>query len=580
MPIRPVKAQGVFVTDPNARGKATIISPTQADQIPVSRVDQTTGLLQYEPVDYPLSDPAFTDPANIGKALTIVAGSTGGSAKIGLSDVVEKDDAVSALIDQNGLITYPTITVVNNNTIHVTAFKAHFSTSGTNTIVDIPEKDIVITKANSGVDTDDVTYLLLQPDGTFQQTYTRPTSQQQQDLQYIAEIIHTDGGPVSLAKPLFTIYSNLQKQNRDLFSVLGLNGKNFAFSFDRNTGHLSQTSATAEIIGYIISSDQTNPDVVSFPVANTLDVRYYSFNPADRLATLTDFRKSYNVDNILAGTSTAIANGNFGILSLYADIGGKYTVIAPQKSYTSLADAQNDRLLYLSSILLPTFFGRNNVLVASIIVSNTVTSATSTTFDIALIKDLVFTGGAVSCPASSLPDPSSASPDDVVVVDPTSNSFVIRPNTINTSASISVGDIYVSDGTKFQPTSPANINSNTLGLFSTMHGISFVKFVWDTSASTTTTQKVDPNNYFTNCTLSFSSTSSAIRITTVDPNIVNQINPIVAYLIPITDASTVDNFMLSIRSFAGSAMTLYGGNLSLVKIGKAYELILFFHKYV
>lgn len=580
MPIRPVKAQGVFVTDPNARGKATIISPTQADQIPVSRVDQNTGLLQYEPVDYPLSDPAFSDPVNIGKALTIVAGSTSGSAQIGLSDVVEKDEAVSALIDQNGLITYPTITVVNNNTIHVTAFKAHFSTAGTNTIVDIPEQDIVITKANSGVDTDDVTYLLLQPDGTFQQTYTRPTSQQQQDLQYIAEIVHTDGGPVSLARPLFTIYSNLQKQNRDLFSVLGLNAKNFAFSFDRNTGHLSQTSATAEIIGYIISSDQTNPDVVSFPVENTLDVRYYSFNPADRLASLTDFRKSYNVDDVLAGTSTAIANGSFGILSVYADIGGKYTVIAPQKTYTSLADAQNDRLLYLSSILLPTFFDRNNVLIASIIVSNTVTSATSTTFEIALIKDLVFTGGAVFCPASTLPDPSSASPDDVVVVDPTSSSFIIRPNTINTSASISVGDIYVSDGTKFQPTSPANINSNTLGLFSTMHGISFVKFVWDTSATTTTTQKIDPNNYFASATLSFSASGSSFTITAVNSNIVNQINPIVAYLIPITDASTVDNFMLSIRTFANNAMTLYGGNLSLVKSGKAYELILFFHKYV
>lgn len=420
-----------------------IIPPTQADQIPISVSDSVTGTFKWEPKDNPFKN---ISPTLAGKALVVSSSSTVGNIILEGSDIVQADEATNSLLDVNGVLSEPVFTKTGN-TVHVTEFKINFVSGSTRTIRTIPAQDIVIAAAGTNTATSDQTYLYIDDTFTIKQTLTPPTVAQLRSNIYIAEVIHTDGGSVSVVKPMFTRFGAIQEQLRALYDAIGIKNEEFTFTFDRATGHVAQTNANAKLIGYNINGTGADKNVVPFPTANPITVEYYSFNPADRVPALTDFKKVYNIDNVAAGTSTQIPNGSFGILVLFASIDGKYLVLAPQQEYTSLNAARDGYLLYVSSVILPEQFSKYYVTIAAIVVAHAVTTNASTEFEIYPISsELGFNGGATKS-ASTLPAPSSGTAGDIVVVDPQTSSYTLKHDTLPDFSTKPSGEFVVTSGT-------------------------------------------------------------------------------------------------------------------------------------
>lgn len=489
-----IHREGVYpISQTGKTPQANAVPPTKAGQIPVSRINPVTGQPEYFPQDDPLG--GINPTTEAGKAIVVEADATTGALKFATADIVPKDDAIKALIDQTGIITIPSITQQSPNTLRISSFKAIFydKATDTSTVIDVPQQDVVISGANSGNTANNVTYLELLPNGQYAQTNIRPTNLEVIEKQFMLEILHENGGPITSWRPLFTLYSNLQKQNRAVFETIGLNDKDFVFTFTRATGALKQEGTRARVIGYFITTSNPSGDynVFSYPVANAITVDYFSFDPNERTNNINNFLRSYKWDNPATATSTAIANNHFGILALFASISGKYTIIASQKEYTSLSDAQSDRQLYLSKIVLPEDFGRNNVLVASIIVSGTVTANASTEFIIELSGELMFNGGGSVAP-SGLPDPATAQAGDEVVVNPATNGYELKTTGIPDMRTLPAGQFVTTTGSGVGSTA---IQANTINAGLLMGGMDnkIVSFTMNRSNRTITNINGDDN---------------------------------------------------------------------------------------
>lgn len=393
--------------------------PTAADQIPVS-VQTISGSFIYEPRKNPILGLTASDS---GKAL-IVDATDPQNIVFKTAPVVVEDEALQSLLDNTGIIDYPELTFSSPNILKVPAFKAVFysGTPGVRQIVDIPATDVTITRSGTGTPGDDFTYVSVASDGSFTQADTAPTQAQRRTELFLCEVFHPDGGPIQSVRPFYAFYGNNQRVSQELGIILGLQDRGFTFSRTAATGVVSQNGPDAVVLGYNIAATGDDRNRKVFPTGN-ITVEYYSFNPADRVANLTNFNKTYNLDNPAAGTSAALPN--FGIITFFAGVDGSYVVVAPQKNFANVDDAITGRASYVGDLVLPKGFLSFYVAVATAIVSPTVT-ATTGTFDMGAIGDVAIVGGAAVGSGASLPDPASGSADDIVAVNAQADAYVLK----------------------------------------------------------------------------------------------------------------------------------------------------------
>lgn len=411
-----------------ASSGASVLNPTQEDQIPVSRANPVTGAFEYAPKTNPLKD---IDPVtDAGKGLVVASGGGGNDVVLESADLVFGDDAVDSLLDQTGVITNPDITVINTTTIRITNYRVHFYIQATDerVVLNIGQEDIPITAAGNPGSGIDYTYVILEETGNYVQSNTPPTKQQLTSELFVCEVSHPDGGDIDAVRSLFTHYGNIIAQQRDVYDALGVRAKGFELSFNYSDGKLSQIGNSATLNGYNIAATGTDRNAITFPAAD-VNAEYYSYNPADRVTTINDWRRTYNIDDVAAGTSAAIGNNDFGIVVLYASVSGKYLALAPQKEYTNFDNANAERVVYASTVVLPEQFRAFYQPIATIIVDPTVSSTTTDTFDVELLGDVAFNGGGFAS-QRALPDPASGNPNDVVTVDPTTSTYVLASNGI------------------------------------------------------------------------------------------------------------------------------------------------------
>lgn len=445
-----------------------VLAPTEIDQIPVSQINPVTGTFEYGVRTNALKNISIADA---GKGVVV--------AQDGLTldavDVVQTNDAIERFFNQTGVLGDTNITILNSNTIRISAFSVNFFDQAANmrNVVSIPQTDLIITKAGSGVPADDTTYILLDSAGNFLQVNAPPNLSQQLQQLYVCEVSHPEGGAIEAVRPLYTIFSDIVARLRELSEVIGLTDRGFFFTFNRGTGRVQQTGAGAVVIGYNIAATGNDRNKVNFPVQD-ITVEYFSFNPADRVATLTDFRRTYNVDDPDAGTSAPIIGNARGIIVIYASVSGKYVVMAPQVAFTNVDEANARRVAYVGSIKLPDQFADLYVPVATVVVEGTVTSGSTTDFILETIGEIGFNGGSFAG-QRTLPDPSTGNAGDIVVVNAAQDAYELKADISPDLSSAPAGAFLTVNGGALTTTQITS-SAVTAGLFTGFVSMKVTKF--------------------------------------------------------------------------------------------------------
>lgn len=429
----------------------TILDPTAAGQIPVSEAKPGGGF-QYAPKADPLAGITSSDA---GKALFV---NGNGDAFVAV-DAVKDDNALRSLLDQTGVLGYPSLTFTAPNILKVPALKLVFegiaaATPGTNPIVSVPATDVTITRSGTGNAVDDFTYVSVTPQGTFIQSDKMPTGQDRTTNVLLAEVFHPNGGPIKSVRPLYAFYGNNQAVSQAIGLIVGLVDRGFAFEYTQATGAVSQRGHDARLIGYNIEASGSDRNTKNFPVGD-ITTEYFSFNPADRVPALTNFNKVYNLDNPTAGTSSPLTG--FGIVLLFAGVDGSYFALAPQKDYATEEEALIQRTNYAGSVVVPKGLLDFYVAVATMVVSPTVTTTTGT-FDVAAIGDAALVGGSSVPSTATLPDPTTGNPGDVVVVNAAGNNYELKASAVPDLTSAADGSFLGVQGSQVVSVTPSTAN--------------------------------------------------------------------------------------------------------------------------
>lgn len=468
----------IFPYELESKVAFTIDPPSAADQIPVSTVDSVTGAYKYIPVLNPLNA-IFSDPTNTGKALVVNPQGNGLVAK----DIPTSTALTDALVHVTGVIGDPSISIVSGNVIRISPYKAAFYSAGAGeTFIDMPQADITITKANTNNPADDITYLLLDPTGTYVQTSVRPSESLRRSSIYLAEISHINGGPITNVRLYYNPISEILLRQQQLADRIGLQAKGFKFTWAAATGQLSQTGTLAQLLGFYINPTGAEKNIVSFPAA-AITAEYFSYDAALKVASFTDFRKTYKIDNPLTGTSTTFSGQHRGILVVMASINGKYLVIAPQKEYTTFDEANQSRLIYLAELVLPDGFTELYTPVATIVVEATVNqNSQENQFSVAPIAEFGYNGGSHT-QQQALPAPTAGTAGDILVVNPSATGYELAHDPVPSFATAPAGQFVVTSGTGLT-TQAITVNQINAGLVATMLGVTGYKLaIFDIDAN-------------------------------------------------------------------------------------------------
>lgn len=393
------------------------VPPTGADQIPVSGVDPTTGEIKYYPKYNPLTG---ITQADVGQALQVSSFTPNGSLILTTQQLVEKTPAIEAILGQIGTIdAFGYFNIINANTIAASGGNVIFAENNVSEIVNFATTEISIPGANTNTANRSLSYVIANKDKTFTVTETAPTPAQLASNLYIAEVLHPNGGPVKSVKPIATLQGSILHRIHSIADAIGLMANNFAFTY--STGLVTQTSTSAELIGYNIASGE---NILKVPSGGSITAEYYSYAASDRVASFSDFRKVYKIDNISTSSSATIPNGQFAIIIIGMYRTGEWIVFAPQKAFTTQADAEAGRTQYLSDFVMPNEYNRFVVKIASAIVPSTNAGIVADTLKV--ISNISLIGGTISSSsAATLPDPTSAPNGQIVTVNGSTHKYVL-----------------------------------------------------------------------------------------------------------------------------------------------------------
>lgn len=434
----------------------TIVPPPKAGLIPRSEFNSATGKFQYGYEEDPLKN--INPAADADKALAIDATqSTDGNPILKALSVVTMTPSVSQILGQSGIITYPTITVLSDGiTVRISAYRVSFydSVKRTNAEKDVPQQDIRITNAKTNTPGADITTLILTPALTYNQVSGNPAPSDTDGKIPICKVYHQNGGALkSEVYMLAPSFGTIEKNFREGLRLLGIQQVGFVFTYDKTQGLLSQTSPTAALSGYgIAAASSSNRNIVPFPTGS-ITAEYVSWNPADRVAAVTNFNRTYKVDNPSNGTSASIQGGNYGIVTIWASVSGKYIMVAPQEVYTTKSDAFNRIDEYSSKVALPKEYRDVFAMVAAAIVTGTVDTSANTSFDVYTTSPTLKLTGGGSIEAGTLPATDGV-PAGYIVAVGANGTFVLKNETvIGDLSGAQLGDVLQSDGAKFIPVS-------------------------------------------------------------------------------------------------------------------------------
>lgn len=399
-----------------------VLPPTAAGQIPIAQPNGNNRLV-YGPTVAALPTPQTGDAGKVLAIDTVTA--TGITYKYeALSPI---DPLVLSIYNQNGLL----FAGNQNNSNHLRASIASSGTditlNGTATAVFYNDATLTRTTRNLGnatipiTMTGDSTYVFVNPDGTFGQVHSTTDPTDFDTVNYLYKVYHPGSRFISSIKPIYTILNTPQENLRDFGYGLGIQAQNFNITYMPANNQINQASPYAVVSGYNINPTDNMPSQKVFIVANGFSFQYWSWNAADRVPSTNTLARSYKVDSPGAATSTALAAGQFGTLVLFAGSDGSYIMMAPQKAYTSIADAQVDVLNYVASVIQPQLITEQYDSIAAFIVPTTVAANTAVTV---IMLNSIVAGGAPADDA--LPDPTK---DGVVKVLPGSNAYSIETDT-------------------------------------------------------------------------------------------------------------------------------------------------------
>ncbi|AQW89079.1 hypothetical protein pCXcHC2016_05 [Xenohaliotis phage pCXc-HC2016] len=333
---------------------------------------------------------------------------------------VPADDGTLSLVNQTGIIG-SIATTTGNLTVTISAYKAVFYNPTTNTRVLIDKSQETITIAAAGQNNHDITWIELLIDGSYSQTTTPPSGADILSRNFITEVDHPAGGTVVGTKPIYKPYSMIQTNMRALGNALGVSSGNFNFSYNAATGVLNQNSNTAKIFGYGVGEfgykEFLNGSVTG---------RYHSFDPAEK-GNFTTLLKTYKIDDPIAGTSSDIGVGNFGILLLFASVSGEYLLLAPQQEFNDANNALANILLYPSQVTRPKELDEFFKMVASIIVPKTV-GTNNNDVVVYTAPEIGFGGASATVSGGSpVPDPSTGNAGDRLVINAAGDALEYKP---------------------------------------------------------------------------------------------------------------------------------------------------------
>lgn len=387
-------------------------------QIPVAAANGN-GRLIYEPITATLPTPAAADAGKVLAINTVTA--TGVTYKY--EALTPIDPLILSIYNQNGVLgvlsatfAAKVLTLVGN----VTAVYYDKTTQVRTT------RRIAITPAITITTTGDATYLFVDPDGTFGQVHSTTDPADFRDKVYLFKVYHPDGGDIVSVKPIYTVLSHPQENLRDFGYGLGIMAQGFNLRiFADNTGHIAQVGPYAVVSGYNINPTDPIPSQRIFPVVNSgtgINYQYWSWNPADRVATRNTVIGNYRMDQPLSNSSIAFPYA-FGIVTIFAGSDGSYIFLATQRTYTTAELAIADIFNYMGTLLLPQLLIEQYDIIGFHIVEPSITaaSAVSTIF---VMLNSISVGGAPK--DTLLPEPSTAG---VVKVLAGSNAFSIQPDT-------------------------------------------------------------------------------------------------------------------------------------------------------
>lgn len=410
--------------------------PTAAGQIPVSGLN-AAGELKYLPKPDPL---ARFSSNHVGKAIQINSVGPDGTLFLQATELVEKTGGLKALTTQIGTIdAFGSFTIDNANTITASGGNAIFVENGESEIVNFPASTITIPGANTNTAGRDISYVIANKDKTFTVTETAPTPAQLSSNLYIAEVLHPNGGPIKSARPIATLQSFTLNRIRNIAEALGLVARNVALEyFVPPSRMIRQTSASSELIGYNISNGGN-----ILPIrAEVLTFEYYSYVTTDRIASFSDFGLIYKIDNPAAKTSAAMTAGHFAIIVLGIYRTGEWIAFAPQKEFTTQAEAEAGRTQYLSDFLLPPGYNSFVCKIASAIVPSTNAGIVIGTLKV--ISNISLIGGSLSSSATvTLQSPASAPNGQIVTVNASTHKYVLSNSVLPNLATAQDGQILV-----------------------------------------------------------------------------------------------------------------------------------------
>lgn len=440
-----------------AASKDIVIPPTKAGQIPVAELQASTGKYIYAPKTNPTNDLTQSD---IGKALKVESVDQDG-VTLSSTNAVLLDEALTKFFNQPGLLTAPSVSIVSANSIHIGPIQPIFTLNGKPHLFSFAGQTVVDTLALSNNPNNDVSYIEIDINGFYGITSTPPSPlQSSQYSMYLFQVLHPNGTAIKSIRPIYTEYGYNATKLREIGESIGTTPNNFIFAYVSASGTISQTSTNANIRGYSINTiSSDNKDQVNFPSATLITCEYFSFNSADSVASFTDFRKLYKIDNPLTGVSTTLPANQNGIITILGSLTGKYLVLAPQKAYTSSALADSSRLEYLASLRLPAEFKSFYTILATAVVSGN--AATGIIGDIKLVSAVGLGGGSLVAPVQ-LPDPSTGTNGQVVVVNTATSSYILKDDNVpDLSNAINGQALFVQNGKIVPSALPATINNPT-----------------------------------------------------------------------------------------------------------------------
>lgn len=425
-----------------AANKSIVVPPTKAGQIPVAELQASTGNYVYAPKTNPTNDLLPTD---VGQALKVAAVDQDGVTLAGTNAVL-LDDALSKFFNQPGLLTAPSVAIASSNTIQIGPIQPIFAVGDKPHLFSFPGQTVTDPFALSNNADDDISYITIDTNGIYSITKTPPSPVVNSPFSvYLFEVLHPNGTGIKSIRPIYNEYGYNATKLREIGESIGTTPNNFIFTSTTTSGTINQVSTNASIRGYSINTiSSTNKDQVNFPAATPITCEYFSYNPADAVASFTDFRKTYKIDNPLNNSSTALPANQNGIIVILGSITGKYLVMAPQKAYASVAAAEEERLTYLATLRLPAEFKSFYTVLATTIISGN--AAAGLVAEIKLVSAVGLGGGALVAPVT-LPSPVGIPNDRVVVANTTLGAYTLVDDKVLDLSTAKEGDVlYVKSG--------------------------------------------------------------------------------------------------------------------------------------